>query len=175
MPYLLIIVAIASRFLPHPPNMACMGAIGLFAGCYLAGKKAYLVPLVAMLVSDVIGHAFGVSGMGFYSLVTMACVYAGVLAAVPLGRLLQNRVSTWSVPTAAVIVSAVFFLISNFGVWLGPWYPSTGEGFLACFAAAVPFFGNTLAGDLLASALLFGAYEGSRQVFRDPAFALATR
>ena len=84
--YLLILIAAASRLLPHPPNVACVGAIGLFAGCYLAGRRAYLVPLAALLMSDVLGHVLRVPGMGFYQPVTMLAVYLGVLAAVPLGQ-----------------------------------------------------------------------------------------
>lgn len=163
MPYLLILLVAASRFLPHPPNVACVGALGLFAGCYFSGKKAYLVPLAAMLLSDTVGHLMGIPGMGFYSLVSMVGVYLGVVAAVPLGRWLQNRSSHWQVPAGALMASLAFFLISNVGVWLGPWYPTTFAGLAACFTNAIPFFGYTVAGDLAFTVVMFGAWELSRK------------
>ncbi len=166
--YLLIAVAAISRFLPHPPNVACIGALGLFAGCYLSGRRAYLVPLAAMLVSDVVGHALRIPGMGFYNLATMGLVYAGVLATVPMGRLMQNRQFKLRLPAGSIAASTVFFLISNFGVFLGGWYPMTIAGLAACYTRAIPFFGYTIAGDLFFVLLLFSAYEMSRSTIRRP-------
>ncbi len=161
--YLLILVVAASRFLPHPPNVACVGALGLFAGCYLVGRRAYLVPLAVLLLSDLAGHLLSVPGMGFYNPVTMALVYAGALAAVPVGRWMRSNQSKLRLPAGSLAASSLFFLISNFGVWLGGWYPMTGFGLLACYTSAIPFFGYTIAGDLLFTFLLFGAYQWSSQ------------
>ena len=164
--YLLILMVAASRFLPHPPNVACLGAIGLFAGCYLSGRKAYLVPLGALLISDVIGQLSSVPGMGFYHPVAMLSVYLGVVAAVPIGRWVGRNSAIWRRPAGAVVASTLFFLVSNFGVWLAGWYSMTFAGLAACYAAAIPFYGYTLAGDLLYTTLLFGAWELSRQSTR---------
>ena len=174
--YLLILVAAASRFLPHPPNVACVGAIGLFAGCYLAGRRAYLVPLAILLLSDLVGQLLRIPGMGFYQPLTMLFVYAGALAAVPVGRRIGGSPRLLlGVPLGALAVSTLFFLISNFGVWLGGWYPMSGEGLLACYASAIPFFGYTLAGDLAYSAVLFGAWEYSRHNLRVTAVSSPVR
>ena len=161
--YLLTILVAASRFLPHPPNVACLGALGLFAGCYLTGRKAYLVPLVALAISDLVGQALGIAGMGFYQPVTMLMVYAGALLAVPVGRWMRKRRGLWKIPAGSVAASTLFFLLSNFGVWLAGWYPMTGAGLLSCYAYAIPFFGYTVAGDLLFTVLLFGSYQWSRR------------
>ena len=161
--YLLTLVVAASRLFPHPPNVACVGALGLFAGCYLAGKRAYLVPLVALLISDVIGHVFRVPGMGFYHPLSMAMVYLAVVSAVPIGRWMHRHQGLLRIPAGSLAASSLFFLISNFGVWLGPWYPTTGSGLLACYTSAIPFFGYTMAGDLMFTAILFGSWELSRQ------------
>ena len=161
--YWLILVAAASRFLPHPPNVACVGAIGLFAGCYLSGVRAYLVPIVILCVSDLIGQLLGVSGMGFYQPITMATVYAGATAAVFVGRLMSLSSHRFArVPAGSLLASTMFFLLSNFGVWLGGWYAMTLSGLVACYTAAIPFFGYTLAGDMAFSLLLFGVWEWSR-------------
>lgn len=161
--YALILLVAASRFLPHPPNVACIGALGLFAGCYLVGRRAYVVPLVALLISDVIGHACGIPGMGFYSATTMIAVYVGAMAAVPVGRWMQKRKGLVKFPVSALAASTLFFVISNFGVWLGPWHPTTPEGLLACYTSAIPFYGYTIAGDMLFTGVLFGTWELSRR------------
>lgn len=172
--FLLILLVAASRFLPHPPNVACIGALGLFAGCYLTGYRAYLVPLAALLSSDLLGQILGTPGIGFYHPTTMVLVYAGVLAAVPVGRFLQGRHAAF-VPAASLVASSLFFLSSNFGVWLGGWYSMNVAGLVGCYVAAIPFFGYTIAGDLLFSSVLFGAWEFSRRgmVWRSHAAAIA--
>lgn len=161
--YLLILAAAATRLFPHPPNVACIGAVGLFAGCYLSGKRAYLVPLAALLLSDIAGHMLKIPGMGFYQPLTMASVYLGAVAAVPVGRWLSSRKQLWfRAPAGSLMASTAFFLISNFGVWLGGWYTFTLAGFLSCYINAIPFFGYTLAGDLLFTGVLFGSFELSK-------------
>lgn len=168
--YLLILIAAASRLLPHPPNVACVGAIGLFAGCYLAGRRAYLVPVAALLISDVIGHFLRVPGMGLYQPVTMLAVYLGVLAAVPVGRLLAGGSMRFlRIPAGSLAASTLFYLISNFGVWLGGWYSFSLAGLWACYVNAIPFYGYTIVGDLLFSGILFGVWELSRQFQAAPA------
>ncbi|MCC9601397.1 hypothetical protein LOC67_12650 [Stieleria sp. JC731] len=171
--YLLTLIAVASRFLPHPPNFACIGALGLFAGCYVAGRRAYLVPLVALAASDIIGQLFSVSGMGFYRPEQMLFVYLGLFASVAMGRLTrQDSGAAWKrLPFAVLAASTTFFVISNIGVWLGPWYPTTFEGLVACFTAAIPFYGFTMAGDFFFAAAMFGAMEMSRIQSRGNALA----
>ena len=164
--YALILLVAASRLLPHPPNVACLGALGLFAGCYLVGRRAYLVPLAALLLSDIAGHFLGISGVGFYSPWAMAFVYMGAAAAVPIGRWMRSQ-SHWSrYPLAAWGSSSVFFLVSNFGVWLAGWYSLSVAGLVACYAAAIPFYGYSLIGDLVFTTILFGVWEWSRQRHR---------
>ena len=160
--YALVLLVAASRFLPHPPNVACLGAIGLFAGCYLNGRKAYLVPLAVLLISDVVGQVLRIPGMGFYNLAPMLAVYCGAMASIPIGRWLRNGKLGWKVPAASLAASTAFFLVSNFGVWIGPWYPTTGAGLVTCFTNAIPFYGYTMVGDLIFSTLLFGAWELTR-------------
>ena len=61
---------------------------------------------------------------------------------------------------SSLIASIVFFLVSNFGAWMsGLTFPKTIEGLIACYAAGIPFFWNTLAGDLFYVAILFGVFE----------------
>jgi hypothetical protein len=166
--YLLTLMVAASRFLPHPPNVACVGALGLFAGCYLAGKRAYLVPIAVLAISDLVGQSLGIAGMGFYNPVTMAAVYAGALLAVPVGRWMRKQSSWTRVPAGSIVASTLFFLVSNLGVWMGGWYPMTGAGLLSCYAYAIPFYGYTVAGDLVFSTLIFGCYAVSQRPILAP-------
>lgn len=174
--YLMILAVAASRFLPHPPNVACVAALGLFAGSYMSGRRAYLVPIAVMGFSDVVGQMLGIPGLGFYNLAAMAMVYLGMVASVPIGRLLRNasgKSRLWKVPAASIAASTVFFVVSNFGLILAGWYPLSVAGFTACYVNAIPFFGFTIAGDLCFSAVIFAAWELSQARFRVPAVAQA--
>jgi hypothetical protein len=89
----------------------------------------------------------------------MSFVYAGTLAAVPVGRWIAKRQGKLRVVGGALIASSLFFVVSNLGVWAAGWYPMTLAGLVACFTNAIPFFGYSIVGDLCFSALLFGAWE----------------
>ncbi len=164
--YVLIALVAVSRFLPHPPNVACIGALGLFAGCFLSGRRAYLVPVAALFCGDLIGQVLGVTGKGFYNPLVMAMVYSGVLLTVPVGRWISRNQSKLRLPAGSLAASTIFFVTSNFGVWLGGWYSMTFGGLVLCYANAIPFFGYTIAGDLFFSVLLFSAWGYSRSGIR---------
>jgi hypothetical protein len=148
----LAIIAVAAlvRFLPHPPNFVPLTAIALFAGAYITDKRlAFLVPIGAMFISDMI--------IGFHN--TMLFVYVSLIAMVGIGMLLQNRKRVAPVAIATVSGSVLFFLVTNFGVWLMTgMYTKTFEGLIACYVAAIPFFRYAFAGDVLYVSLLFGSF-----------------
>ena len=59
----------------------------------------------------------------------------------------------------SLAASTVFFVITNFGVWaVGGLYPRTVLGLTECFVAALPFFGNQMAGDILFTGVLFALW-----------------
>ena len=152
----LTVLGAIARLLPHPPNFAPVGATSLFAGARLRGWQAYLVPLVLMAITDPIRSTFyGVAWYTRYQLFS----YASFLIAVWLGRRLRSSESISRIAAITVINSMQFFLLTNFGAWL--WfqaYPRTAAGLASCYVAAIPFFGWTLAGDLLYTAVLFGLH-----------------
>lgn len=150
----MLIGAAALRLLPHPPNFAPIGALALFGGAHFARKRwAFAVPLGAMLLSD--AALEGLTGWGFHRLTP--AVYGSFALIVGLGLLLHGRRRLIPVAGAAVASSVLFFAITNFAVWaLLETYPHTLAGLAACYLAAVPYFWNTLAGDLFYCAVLFG-------------------
>ena len=154
----LILLAAASRLLPHPPNFAPVAAVGLFAGAMIDRKAAWLVPFAALLASD----AF----LGFYHPVSMFWNYLGFAACLLLGSGVLARGRSLVRLAGAVLGSAVtFFVLSNFGMWASGYYPRTWAGLVECYVAALPFFQNTLASDVLYSAVLFGGYALLMRLF----------
>jgi len=129
----LIIFGIISRIIPHPPNFSPVTAIALFSGLNFFNKKiAFTIPLVILIISDFF--------LGF-SLINLF-VYISFLTVVFIGtRIKKIRVNN------IFLSSLIFFLISNFGVWLIG-YPKTPDGLLLCYTMAIPFFGYSIAGDL---------------------------
>jgi hypothetical protein len=145
-----IVSAAALRLVPHPPNFTPIGAMALFSGAYVGRRGlAFAAPLGALLLSDLV--------LGFYS--HMEIIYLSVALAVLVGWVALKRVSVRRVGLAAIASSVLFFALTNFGVWaFSGMYPATLSGLAACYVAAIPFFQNTLAGDLFYSGLLFGGF-----------------
>lgn len=159
----IILMVAISRLLPHLPNFTPVGAVCLFGAAHYSNKKtAYLVPLIAIWISDVlvnnILYAEYFDGFTwFYS--GFAWQYASYVLTVLVGTLLIKKVNIKSVTVGALLATLVFFIMSNLGVWAsGNMYPMTAEGLISCFAAALPFLGGTLLGNLLYCAVLFGGF-----------------
>ena len=146
----MIILAVASRLLPHPPNFAPITGIALFAASKLNKKiVAFLLPLFCLFVTDLI------LGLGWINLF----VY-GAFGMVSLIGMRTQRVSVQTVLASSVL----FFIVSNLGVWL-LYYPPTLEGLITCFTLAIPFFGNTIAGDLVYTTVLFYSFSAIKNTY----------
>lgn len=152
---LVIIAGIAAaaimRLLPHPPNFTPMGAMALFSGAYLERRwMAFAAPLGALLLSDLM--------LGFYPGMWVQYVATALAVALGLFALGQKRGSL-RVGGTTLAASLMFFLVTNFGVWsLSSIYPHNAAGLVACYTAALPFFQNSIAGDLFYAAALFGGF-----------------
>ena len=146
-----IIIAAGLRLVPHPPNFSPIDAMALFSGAYLGRRAlAFLAPLGALLLSDLV--------LGFYH--GQATVYFSVALIVMIGMVALTRRTPLRVGAAAIASSILFFVITNFGMWLfSGIYPRTVVGLEACYVAAIPFFRNTVAADLFYAALLFGSFR----------------
>ncbi len=152
-----IVAAAVSRVLPHPLNFTPIGAMALFGGTYIKDKKqAFLIPLAAMLLSDIFLQL--INGSGFHS--SMLWVYGSFAMITSLGFYLRKRVQRQTVMVCSLVGSLLFFFVTNFGHWIGTgMYPLTTSGLMQCYIQALPFFGGTLMGDLFYNLVLFGAYS----------------
>ena len=132
----IIVIAILSRLIPHPPNFTPITAIALFSIINFKNKYVGLsIPIVCLLISDLI---IGISLINLF-------VYLSFIVISGVGYIF-GKINLKSI----LLSSLIFFIITNFGVWLIG-YPNTLEGFIACYVAALPFFGWTITGDLFYS------------------------
>jgi len=148
---LAIFAAAAMRLIPHPPNFSPIAAMALFSGAYMPRRAlSFAAPFGALLLSDLFLGGF-YPGMNF--------VYLSFALTVLIGWAVARRKTALTIAGAAVASSILFFVLTNFGMWLfSGFYPLTWPGLVACYVAAIPFFQNTLAGDLFFTALLFGSF-----------------
>jgi hypothetical protein len=156
----IIIIAATMRLIPHWPNFTPIAAIALFGGTKLNKKwLAFLIPISAMLLSDLI--------IGFHNYIIP--VYLCFAITVVFGIYISKNTKTHKIIFASLISSVLFFLITNFAVWLGsPFYTQDFNGLMACYAAGlvflndssfgISFFMNGLLGDLFYNTIFFGAF-----------------
>lgn len=164
----LILVAAFSRIIPHPHNFTPVGGIAVF-GSYFLGRKiwAFLVPLFSLWLSDLFINniIYPVQYPQYYEGFTLFgsfWVYGSFILMIPLA---WGLLSTFTLPRLALTgfsTASLFFLITNFGSWLNnPIYPQNFSGLLTSYVAGLPFFQNTLLGDICYLVILFGAIKVS--------------
>jgi hypothetical protein len=164
----MIALAAALRIAPHPWNFTPVGAMALFSGAVLKDRPlAFVVPLLTLFAGDIL--------IGFHKL--MPVVYASFLVSVAIGFWLCEQRTVRRITAATLLGAIQFFLVTNFAVWtFGLSYPRNSAGLLVCYAAGIPFFWNTLAGDAAYALLLFGGFALAERLFpalREPSFERA--
>ena len=168
---LMVLMAALSRLLPHPYNFTPIGAMGLFGAAYFTRKYlAFIIPFAALLVSDFLLNNLIYARMypEFYNegIVWFGnwWVYGAFALIITLGLVVLRKVKIGNLLIASLSASIIFFLITNFGsMMIDPVYPKNGAGLMAAYTAGIPFFWNTLLGDLFFTGILFGAYELVKQ------------
>ncbi len=153
----MILFAAVIRIVPHPWNLAPVGAMALFSGAVIRNRVvAFLFPLAALAAGDLF--------IGFHVLVPV--VYASFLVSVGIGLWLRENRTIVRLGGAVLVGAVQFFLITNLGVWMFlNSYPKSRAGLVACYVAGIPLFWNTLAGDAFFSALLFGALSLAERTY----------
>ena len=164
----IIFAAAFLRLIPHPYNLAPITAMALFGGAHFTNNRdAYLITLGAMLVSDLF------IGLWHTQLLIVYSCFALIITA---GTWLQKHRTFRMTTVAALGSSFLFFTVTNFTVWMfDGLYPLTFQGLISCYAAAIPFFHNTLAGDLIYTGVFFGGFalaEKRFPVLKLPEFVL---
>lgn len=162
----MVLAAAFSRLIPHPWNFTAIGAMALFGGAYFNDRKlSMVVPMAALALSDLV---LG----GFHS--TTFFVYAGFALIVMMGWFLTEKKSVARIGGLSLAASSVFFLVSNFGVWImDGMYAPTAKGLVECYVAAIPFFGYQVAGDIFFCTVMFGGYELVKKYALQPNSKLA--
>src|SRR3989338_1301931 len=151
---IVVVIAIATvmRIVPHVPNFAPIGALALFAGYHLKGYKALFIPFGAMIISDFF--------LGFHE--TMFFVYGSFFIILVIGRIMRGHPSfkviakhkqksapVGHVLLASLLGSFIFFFITNAGVWIATnLYAHNLTGLMQSYIMGIPFFRNTVLGDL---------------------------
>ncbi|MCS6983595.1 MAG: hypothetical protein NZM25_00520 [Leptospiraceae bacterium] len=168
----LLALAALTRLLPHPANFAPMTAMALFSGAMVSPFLMSLLLFLGslwlsdLLVNNLLFHEFFGRFVFFYD--GFYWQYLSYLLISLWGRIAIRKFAFYPIIGSLLSSSVLFFLLSNFGVWLlGKLYPLTLEGLVQCYIAALPFFRNALLGDLTYGALLFGAvglaYKSSKR------------
>ncbi len=146
----LIAFDVVARLLPHAPGFMPVAASALFAGRMLKiPALAPVVPLAAMALSG-----FVLAGDDWR---VTAVVYAAITLPALVGILSRRWRGAGAIAAAMVSCSLVFFVTTNFAVWLfSGLYPPDLQGLAQCYIAALPYLEKTVAGDLFWTAILFG-------------------
>ncbi len=152
--YLIILLSVLSRFIPHVWNFSPVYGALLFGGARLKKRDSVWYPLLLLGASDFVltNLIYGLH-MGWRELIQLAA-FAAIAG---IGWSLRSSITLRRFSFACFAGPTAFFFISNFGVWLGfHSYPPTLGGLVACYLAGIPFYGYSLASTVLFAALLFG-------------------
>lgn len=149
---LIIVFGTLSRLIPHPANFAPIVAMSLFSGVYLPRVFAFIVPLIAVFVSDIF--------LGFYG-AGMIYVYGSYVLIGLIGLWLKKHKNVKNILGVTLFSSILFYLITNFGVWAQPhsFYSKDIAGLMNSYIGGIPFFRNSLLGDFTYVSIFFGGYE----------------
>ena len=165
--YLLLLVAVLSRLMPHPDwlNFTAVGGTLLYFGARRSWREM-LAPLAALVATDyyltVYSYHYAFAWQNYIP------TWAWYLAAMALGQiLLRSRTTMTRVAAGVVLGPTSFFVVSNFAVWIvGGMYPRTPGGFFACYVAALPFYRNDLLSTAVVAGLAFGVPALVRRMHR---------
>lgn len=148
-----VVAAVVARIMPHSANMTPLFAVALFTAAVFPVSWAPLIPMLALVLSD--------AYLGFHGGIWYT--WTGMFVFVILGYSLRRNINAWNVVIHTLIGSIMFYLWTNFGVWVqSGMYPHTVAGLTASYVLALPFLRNSVIGDLAFSGVMFSAYEWGR-------------
>jgi len=135
-PISLILILAFARLIPHPPNFTPIIAVAIMSSCFFRNMYlSFTVIIVSMLLADVF--------IGFYN--NIFFVYLSLLLIVFIFFRINIKIKLQNLFIFGFLGSVIFFLISNFGVWiLSGMYEKNLNGLAYCYFLALPFFVNTV-------------------------------
>ncbi|HEV7782264.1 MAG TPA: DUF6580 family putative transport protein [Chitinophagaceae bacterium] len=171
---LLVVIASLYRAWPGRPfGFAPQIAMAIFGGAVIKDKRlAFILPLLSMLLSDVLYEVLYVNGLfnirGFYSGQWINYI---LFAGLTVFGFMMKKINLRNVLGFTISGSLIFFLLSNFSVWIGGGglgRPRTFDGLIQCYGDALAFHrdyglikgfpGNFIIGDIFFALILFGSY-----------------
>ncbi|OLE10536.1 MAG: hypothetical protein AUG89_11990 [Acidobacteria bacterium 13_1_20CM_4_56_7] len=155
MAYLIMIFSVLSRLIPHAWNFSPVYGALLFGGARMKKRDSVWFPLVFLAASDfVLTNLLYHLRVGWQEMIQLASFAAIAM----IGWTLRSRVTIPRFTVACLAAPLSFYLISNFGVWIGfHTYPPTWSGLMACYAAGIPYQGRVTASTVLFAGFFFGA------------------
>tara|TARA_B100000945_G_scaffold259231_1_gene217111 strand:- start:576 stop:1112 length:537 start_codon:yes stop_codon:yes gene_type:complete len=156
----IIIFASISRLVPHPPNFTPILAIALFSGFQIKNRLLALsIPLVSMYISDIV--------LGYH--ITILWVYSSLFIISFIGVILSKYQSITSFILGLFSSSLIFFIVTNFGVWLtSTFYEPNIAGLLNCYIAGIPFYTNTMLSTFIYGIIFYVTFKLSKSIFPEP-------
>ncbi|MBK9256936.1 MAG: hypothetical protein IPM42_15750 [Saprospiraceae bacterium] len=166
--FVLLAIAAFARLMPHIPNFTPTEGVVLFGSAYLSRKYlAWILPVVMLYLSDFVLnntvnriYFTNTEGLVLYSDYMLFNAIA-LIFIVLFGSLILKKITVFSTFGGAIGASVIFFLVSNFGVWLssGIFYSKDLTGLMSCYIAGWPFFRTTLLSNLVFVTIIFGSFE----------------
>ena len=157
--FVIIFMLALSRLIPHPPNFTPILGMAVFSGAIINHKLvAYIIPLAAMLLSDLY--------LGFHA--SMPIIYFSLAVCVLIGTLIESKVSILNSILSLSFGVLIFFLITNFAVWYGSgMYECNISGLMTCYLMGLPFVQNTFISSILYGMGAFLIYDiiNKRMIF----------
>ena len=141
-----LVILSASRLVPHPPNFTSLIALSFYIPAVF-GIRYIPVVFLSLLITDLI--------IGFHS--TMLFTSSSIILIGLISKFFNK--SIFFRIGGALLGAIIFFLISNFGVWLSGSYGYNLNSFLSCYILALPFFGYTVLSTLVFSVIIETLYK----------------
>ncbi|HOB77081.1 MAG TPA: hypothetical protein PLS14_07925 [Bacteroidales bacterium] len=149
---LLILLVVVYRLFNFIPNFTPIAALALLCGYVFKNKKWYLIlPVIALFISDLF--------IGLYQSIVMIFTYLSFVVIALIGAKMIKKIKVTSVFLSSITASFTFFVLSNFGVWLGGWYGYSWHGLINCYIMAIPFFRYEIIGTLFFTFLIFAIFN----------------
>lgn len=142
-----IFLALAvSRFIPHPPNFTSLIALSFYVPA-IFGLRYIPITLICFVLTDII--------IGIHS--TIFFTWGSIIFIGFISKYFNNNF--FKRFSGVLIACFIFYLVTNFGVWLSGFYGYNINGLLTCYILAIPFFGNTLAATIIYSLVIEALYK----------------